>query len=163
VKNTCVKYATTMGAGCSPAQPCGTGLSCVTPGDAGAGTCQPSGATVGATCDERLREAAGCDEDVGLYCDNTKTSATYRTCQRSATATPGMPCSILNGVETVCAGAAACFTAGDAGSTCLARAADDQPCDTVTGPACMPPSRCTGTAFDGGTKGTCTPPASSCP
>jgi hypothetical protein len=165
VKNTCITYTTAIGGPCSASQTCAPGLECVIPKDAGAGNCAATQTTKGAACDPTDETDGGCDILAGFYCVADKALANYKTCQPVATAAVGGPCGRVDGVENVCANESECLKqADDAGSKCIARASDNGNCNTVTGPSCIPPSRCIGTALDGGTSGTCILPGTySCP
>ncbi len=155
----CVAYATSPGAMCvTTTQPCGFGLDCVTKKGATSGQCMASGQTVGATCDPTLETSGGCNTQIGLYCQKSSLS-----CQTAATATANSPCGKVGGVGTDCVNSTCFKQPGDAGSMCIAHAADNGSCDTLTGPDCTPPARCVGTQLDGGTKGTCSLPATTCP
>ena len=163
LKGTCVLPTPTAGGSCGAAQPCGAGLSCVGASDAGTGLCQTAGTTVGASCDPTLQSSGGCDTELGLYCVAKASLATYQTCQQAVFTGSGMPCGRIAGVQNSCSDGT-CVKQGDAGSVCVGRAADDASCNTITGPDCMSPARCTGTALDGGTSGTCTLPGpTACP
>jgi hypothetical protein len=158
--DTCVAYVTEMGEACSPTAPCGAGLACVMQGSATSGVCESEAETVGATCDPT---GAGCDRNVNLWCVNDPTLPDFGTCQPVAYAMPGSPCYVVNGVQTYCA-LGTCVPNGDgSGATCVGRAGDGEPCNSVSGPACISPSRCVGTEVDGGTSGLCQLPAEACP
>jgi len=157
-KGTCIAYGATVGASCSGTQPCGSGLACVLTGDSGAGTCQTAGSMPNAGCDVPATPAS-CNGDLGLYCVTKAGAANLHTCQPVATATAGGACGRVDGVETICTAASSCLKA-DGGSVCVARAADNAACNSVTGPQCMAPARCIGTPIDGGATGTCILPGS---
>jgi hypothetical protein len=157
------------GGTCSEAQPCESELSCVS-ADGGAGSCQLEGQSVGVTCDARHRTAPSCDGSFDLYCDDTTGSPTFGTCQPEALALPGAACDVIDGVNTLCTNASDCDTNafrtdGGPSKVCVPRAVDGAPCNSVTGPACIGPSRCIGTTLDGGTVvGVCTVPRlTTCP
>jgi len=159
----CIRFVTADGGACDQeSKECGAGLQCVGSIAAGTATCMPTATTVGATCDPTGTLFGGCDTQLSLFCVSDEQLSTYGTCQSKAVASDGMPCGGVHGIETLCA-SGTCVKQGDAGATCVARAPDDAPCNTVTGPACLAPSRCLGTALDGGTSGTCQLPAAACP
>jgi len=153
-KGTCIAYVATVNGACSATQPCGAGLGCVIPGGGAAGTCRALGTTTGATCDPKSQTAAGCDPDKSLTCVSETTVSTYKTCQPEVAATSGMPCGNVDGFQSYCLNAT-CERLGDAGLTCVARAADGQPCNSLVGPQCTIPARCVGTVLDGGASGAC--------
>ena len=163
-KGTCVSYTTMPDQPCSATQPCGALLQCVIAKDADGGVCKTTRETVDAACDPTLTTAAGCNQDLGYYCAPKSAGPPIAdTCQLIATTSAGMPCGRVSGVTTVCAQGTCVKQAGDAGSLCVARAADNGSCNTITGPDCLAPARCTGTLLDGGTSGKCTLPNVACP
>jgi hypothetical protein len=145
----CAAYVTTVGGTCSDTKPCGYELDCVS------GACASQGTTVGTACGGLL---PGCAPTLGLYCKPTTTGSTVGTCQTASIATAGQACGVIANVETVCGAESVCYKQpADAGSKCIARAADNGACNTVTGPDCIPFSRCVGTVIDGGSSGACIP------
>jgi hypothetical protein len=146
-----------VGAACGADLPCGAGLSCAGATAGVMGTCMASAAAAGMPCGGTM---PGCDVSQGLYCGG---SVGAKTCMNINHVAAGMPCGLLaDGSLQGCGGAGTCYTAsgvalaGEKG-TCKAPAADNAPCDTVAGPACLPPARC----IPGGTGGAaqCTLPA----
>jgi phospholipase C len=149
-----------LGAGCGRGAPCGAGLSCVGANNANhvLGACQAAGAQVGAVCDPTLKTAPGCDRNAGLVCNSQS-----KQCASVTIAAAGQPCGDVGNQTALCAAAGSCSASG-AGQTgtCLAAAADGQPCDTVAGPGCEPQARCILGAV-GGSAGVCRMnPAGSC-
>ena len=169
VDNTCITAAAANGT-CGKDTPCGPSLSCVIPKAATTGTCVPAVATAGTACDPKRETSAGCDNDLGLYCDPSTSL-----CVAYTFVADGQPCGVVNDAFVACtagdciypqvaidAGADA-GDGGDAGTrtaatgACKANAADGQPCDTSAGPHCEAPAHCAVTT-DGGTSGTCVLP-----
>jgi hypothetical protein len=77
-------------------------------------------------------------------------------CALKELADAGQPCGTLSdsGVATNCGDRGFCQKPADSGvGTCLAAAANGEPCDTANGPDCQLPARCIITG--GGTSGTC--------
>jgi hypothetical protein len=157
---TCAKYVLNVDDPCSATQPCGAGLDCVIASGATSGICRTSGFMVGAACDPRSETGPSCYFELGFYCDSDSKSAFFHTCQMAKPVGAGQPCGDKSGGG--CVNSTCIKGSGDAGSTCVAQAADNASCDTVTGPACTPPARCVGPSLDGGTKGTCELPVAAC-
>lgn len=118
------------GASCDAGHPCGGGFACK------AGTCSAVLAA-GATCDAT---AQNCDFLAGLYCDpNTKV------CAQVTTAAAGAACGLSASGYALCGARGFCRKAAGAQTgTCVAAAADGQPCDTTNGPLCTAPATCSG-------------------
>jgi hypothetical protein len=126
------------GGACDKTLPCGTGLSCVGSTMTAMGTCMADVTTVGATCDPQRKTGPTCDAGSGLAC-NTMT----KMCVMQPDATAGMPCGLINNVETRCAAGATCETpTGQTAGTCVAPAADGAACDATNGPDCLFPAKC---------------------
>jgi hypothetical protein len=138
------------GDACDTDHLCGTGLWCVRPDAATAGRCEPAGTTAGTPCAPSGYTAPGCDFDAGLYCD-----ARTDTCAEVGYASVGAQCGYVNGTYVRCTDASACVTVlGQSNGVCKAAAPDGGPCDTVSGPPCLPPARCV-TGNPTATSGTC--------
>lgn len=160
----CVASTTTCqapgaeGTGCTPSEPCGFSLTCVTPSGATKGTCQATGASVGVACDSKHEVGPGCDEEAGLACDRTTAA-----CIDLAYAGVGQPCGNVSGTAVACDGASECSGAsGTTPGTCAALVKEGSACDLGGGPACMAPARCI-TGGGAGTARTCVlPSARSC-
>jgi hypothetical protein len=136
---TCVAPAG-MGAQCSRAQPCGSGLSCVGASMTVMGTCQPTGNNAGVTCDPRQQTAPGCNGEIGLYCNRVTMK-----CALTTYTAAGQPCGtdMTSGNVTGCASGGMCVGASaTALGMCVAPAADGAACDTANGPPCLAPARC---------------------
>jgi hypothetical protein len=134
-------YLPVAGLPCSETSPCGANLTCVfTPGT-GTGTCQASATIAGLPCNSRPEAGPGCG--AGLHC-------------LDQTCVAGIGC----GGKTCDAGTS-CETVDGGAHVCVARAAEGQPCNTLSGPLCFVPARCLGSTLpvDGGLAviGTCNP------
>jgi hypothetical protein len=117
---------------CSETSPCGANLTCVfTPGT-GTGTCEAAATAPGLACNSHPEAGPGCG--AGLHCEDQACVA-------------GVGC----GPKTCDAGTS-CATRDGGAHVCVARAADGQPCNTLSGPLCFVPSRCLGRTVpvDGG-------------
>jgi hypothetical protein len=173
-KSVCV-HDGTLGTPCNSTQPCSTGLSCLEDTDGGlAGTCQPNANAVGATCSAHVSStgvqmAPDCDSLLGFFC---ATPANLDQCRLSTLVIAGQPCGSIDSIDYVCSDESTCepvpiTTDGGPSKACIRRAGDGAPCDTATGPACIPPSRCIMPLTDGGaTAGICTavdPRTTTCP
>jgi len=148
---------------CKASAPCATELGCVIPAGATGGTCQAEASPLGAACVPRndVANGAGCDITQGLHC--VYNSENVGTCQSVTTATAGQSCNSVVHLAseltyTVCIETSECMLQADGSQLCVERAADNAVCNTVTGPACMPPARCIGTGLDGGATGKCVLP-----
>lgn len=165
----CARGARCLGAGkgcaaltssnepCDDSHPCDRGLSCVVAEGASAGVCETAGTRVGVACGGKM---PGCDATRGLSCAG---EAGVKTCQPVGAAGPGMACGRLgDGSRIACAAGTCVVPAGADLGSCVALAADGDPCDTAAGPDCMAPARC---VTDGdATTGTCVvPTAAACP
>jgi hypothetical protein len=137
---TCADYVPSAGLPCSATSPCGANLTCVFTEGTGTGICEAAGTAVGVACTTRPEAGPGCG--AGLYCNNGGCVA-------------GVGC----GGKT-CPAATTCLVVEDA-RACVPRAADGEPCNTRSGPFCLVPSRCIGSAVpaSGGLEvtGTCSP------
>lgn len=116
------------GAACSSTLPCEAPLRCAN------GVCaQPLAA--GATCEPGPNDA--CDRLKGLFCDPTS-----KACKEVKLANAGEACGLVNGTFVACAAAGRCKTGPTGQGTCLAAAADGQPCSDKDGPSCIEPADC---------------------
>jgi len=112
------------GASCSNSTPCVSGLNCRD------GICKkPLG--IGAAC---TTTSFDCDSLQGLSCIDM-------TCQLPTFVGPGETCS---SPSIRCTGSDCISTLTDAGitGTCVARAADNAPCNNSDGPRCLSPAKC---------------------
>jgi hypothetical protein len=114
------------GVGSLIGSPCGPGRTCAD------GVCGPP-AQEGEPCSALLGE---CDLWTAALVCNPFTS----TCVAGAFAGPGEECGVEGEVPTACA-ASDCYPSQLSG-TCVARAADGEPCDVDVGPACLPHAHC---------------------
>jgi hypothetical protein len=141
-----------LNANCNGTQPCDNGFTCV--GQNGSGKCLAQIAALGGQCDPSHRTRASCNTDDGLTC-NTQSAK----CVAQPLVAAGMPCGLVNNVETGCLAGASCKIAtGQTKGTCIAPAADGAACDDTNFPRCFEPARCIPTG--GGTAGTCQLPGS---
>jgi hypothetical protein len=117
------------GATCDAGHPCGGGFACLN------GTCSAVLAA-GATCDAT---AQNCDPLAGLIClPSTKVCATI------TFAAAGGACGLTSSGYVACSGKGFCKRAATSQTgTCVAAAADGQPCDDNNGPNCVSPAVCT--------------------
>lgn len=117
-----------VGAACSDDAPCLETLRCQS------GVCA-KGLAAGAAC---TPGEDACDLLAGLFC-NPKT----KVCATVKLVAPGEPCGFIDGAFVGCSRSGSCkgATAATPG-TCLAVAADGQPCDAEKGPDCLPPATC---------------------
>jgi hypothetical protein len=157
----CTGYSALNGP-CNRGQPCGAGLSCVGSTSATNGACQTAVETLGAPCDPATKTGPGCDRNQLLTCNSGS-----KECAAIQLAGAGAPCGTVNLQLAICANAGACVAAdggaGDGGTTidtCVAPAADGDPCDLVAGPTCLSPARCVLTT-PSATAGVCEFPSSS--
>lgn len=151
----CVAFAA-VGTSCDRLHPCSSSLSCVgssTLDDGGVvqGTCQQRAKTAGAPCDPRQATSAGCDPNLGLFCDGRA-----QLCVAFSNAGPGSSCAATavdgGSVLSRCTFGASCI-AGSGGSTCIAPVIEGGSCDTLVGPPCLAPARCVTIGVPG--PGTC--------
>jgi hypothetical protein len=154
----CVAYGAEKAA-CDAGTPCAPGLSCVG-ADAQKlikGVCAADGAKAGAPCDAKHLTAAGCDPNLGLWCD----PATNQ-CAAISFVAHDAPCGALKaGGYAECTGGATCvIPQGQKEGVCQAPAADGAACDTSAGPGCLQPAKCVVTG--NGTAGTCKVPDGAC-
>jgi len=131
----CVAFAA-LGQACGTSQPCAGGLSCT-----GGGMCEPALTTVKADCPT---SGPGCDFYQDLTCNQQSG------CEPVPFVGAGQPCGYIQYETVSCEGGAQCIA-----SVCAAAAPVGQPCDLVSGPVCIAPSRCILSADAGATKGTC--------
>ena len=117
------------GATCDKAtHPCSSTLVCKD------GTCVKPAAG-GATCDAAQQN---CDLTQGFFCNPTT-----KVCEAVTVASAGQPCGLTGNGYAVCGAGGFCKgAAGAKPGTCLAAAADGQPCDDTNGPQCTSPARC---------------------
>jgi hypothetical protein len=139
-----------VGDSCSNALPCQGGLACIgsSTSEGRLGQCEVGQTAIGAACDTEV--GPGCDGEQYLFCS-------FGSCQKESVAGPGELCGTLAGVAEVrCAAGAVCiFPSEDGPGTCVAAAADGEPCDLVAGPPCLSPSKCVSASGPEGTSGTC--------
>ena len=148
---TCLSPTFSAGSSCSDSAQCGAGYACV--GDPGQGQCVLEKTSVGADCSNATDGGPCAGTTANVFCD-TKGD---HTCQLYTWAAAGAQCGYLGaGVSVKCASEGTCVADGGI-STCVPPAAVGGACDTVAGPACIPPLRCilTSTAV---TSGTCQSP-----
>ena len=165
---TCVAATHTCQALVAAGQPCdgptcSAGLNCVGTDviNMGTGTCMMAGASAGTACGA---SSAGCAGVLGLACSG---SAGAKTCMMMTFGDDGAACgpSTADVVRSSCK-AGSCYTASGAAAepqtgTCKADVAPGAACDTMLGPACMPPARYVVTPSS--TAGTCmTPDPTAC-
>jgi hypothetical protein len=141
----CEPYSAAGGA-CSATLPCDPGLSCVFPTGMTTGTCQPAVTTSGTSC---VSKGAGCDLWAGLACNSTSL-----VCDPLMLGNDGDQCGYVNLQNTACLNGICVGIVGAMPGTCSTYAALGAACDLVSGPFCVPPSRCVATS-DGGTTGSC--------
>jgi hypothetical protein len=116
------------GATCDAGHPCGVGFVCKT------GTCSAVLAA-GATCDP---VSQNCDPLAGLFCNPTT-----KVCAQITIVAAGAQCGLTPSGGAACGAKGFCRKpVGAAAGTCVAAAADGQPCDTVNGPSCTAPATC---------------------
>ncbi len=116
------------GAACSTSQPCEANLRCAN------GVCaQPLAA--GATCEAGANDA--CDRLKGLFCDGVS-----KVCKEVKLANAGETCGLVDGTFVACGAAGNCKVGPTGQGTCVAAAADGQPCNTKDGPKCIEPAKC---------------------
>jgi hypothetical protein len=140
VEGTCVAFAL-QGQGCSTAQPCSEGLTCVASAGASSGTCQAGAIGTNMPCSFT---GAGCSFYAGYAC-NAQTNA----CATVSLGAPGAGCGTVGDQFASCSGGTCVRGA------CVANALLGQACDIANGPACADDERCILSAADGGTGGTC--------
>jgi hypothetical protein len=145
------------GGACDRTQPCITDFNCVgavnTPTNPTMGMCVAAINTAGAACDPIQRTMAGCDRNMGLFCNTTSKSCTAITY-----AADGAACGIGSDGSLVDCANGTCFGSTIIGAnptmgTCKANAADGAACDTNNGPDCLSPARCV--TASGSSTGTC--------
>jgi hypothetical protein len=136
---------------CDRTLPCAAGLSCVgaSTSPPTMGTCMMAVQLQGGTCDPARQFGPDCDPLQGLSCDTTT-----HMCIPEPLANDGEPCGAVGTALTRCASGGSCFPLGHLTGTCVAPAADGDPCDTAAGPACFFPARCV-TPSPTDTSGTC--------
>jgi hypothetical protein len=169
----CAAYVASGGACLTGVSPCEGGLACVgdDPATMTMGTCQTQGTTVGAACDGSRNTAPNCDSSVGMACVPAAKGSAIGTCQAIKLVGAGQACGDIGAMPIT--GRADCQDGGlckkaaptDNTGTCVAAAADDQPCDNdpANGPPCLAPAKCVVPSGSPGTAGTCTMPnASTC-
>jgi hypothetical protein len=140
--------------------PCVAGDTCVgdDPTTGVMGTCKRAGNSVGAPCDSSRKTMPACDGNFGLAC-----TGTAGTCQPIVLVAYGGVCGVMGAANAKilysCAGGGLCAKAAMATTgTCVAPAADGDPCsiDTTVGPPCLSPAICV--VPSGSTAGTCVLP-----
>jgi hypothetical protein len=146
ITNTCQVLVTSAGAFCD-AGSCGYQLGCVVPLDGTPPSCQPLGSVPDAGCDVNQHTAPACSRASGFAC-------VRRHCVQDAFVSSGGACGtdLDAGTFTRCISGSTCHTA-DAGSTCVAPAAEGFGCDSNASINCLAPARCVsndGQPTDGG-------------
>jgi len=133
-----------VGEACDDLVPCEGGLACIGLSSGASGVCRPAQTTAGAACD--TESGPGCDSELYLYC-------TSGTCQPELLVPPGEACGDLGPVGYGRCEAGGVCVFSDGLGTCVAPAADGDPCDIRIGPPCLAPARCV--TPEGSSSGTC--------